>query len=167
MFAACHYRYSTESTSAFVALRATRRAIATRDPFLCIGITNQEEEIMKITNLIVALLAAGTLAVFGQEGTVQEIKHEAKKAGQKMKEGAETVGEKTKQAAETVGEKTKETAETVGRKTKETVEGSGEKTTGTARATHRKSRRTSTKTQGSEQQSTNQQPTPSPNPGGH
>ena len=77
---------------------------------------------MKITNLIVALLAAGTLAVFGQEGTVQEIKHEAKKAGQKIKEGAETVGEKTKQAAETVGEKTKKTAETVGRKTKETVE---------------------------------------------
>ena len=73
---------------------------------------------MKITNLIVALLAAGTVAVFGQEGTVQEIKHEAKKAGQKIKEGAETVGEKTKQAAETVGEKTKETAETVGRKTK-------------------------------------------------
>jgi hypothetical protein len=125
--------------------------------FFCTGIASQEEETMKITNLIVALLAAGTVAVFGQEGTVQDIKHDAKKAGEKIKEGVETVGEKTK-----------ETAETVGRKTKETVEGSGEKTTGTARATHRKSRRTSNsiKTQGSEQQSTNQQPTPSPVPGG-
>jgi len=168
MFAACHCRHSSESTNALVVLGTTRRAIATPDPFLCIGITNPEEEIMKITNLIVALLAAGTLAVFGQEGTVQEIKHEAKKAGQKIKEGAETVGEKTKQAAETAGEKTKETAETVGRKTKEAVEGSGEKTTGTARATHRKSRRTSNsgKTQDTEQQPTNQQPTPSPSPGG-
>ena len=64
--------------------------MATRDPFFCIGIANREKQIMKMTNLIVALLAAGTLAVFGQEGTVQEIKHEAKKAGQKIKEGAET-----------------------------------------------------------------------------
>ncbi len=71
---------------------------------------------MKITSLIVALLAAGTLTVFGQEGTAQDIKHDAKKAGEKIKEGVETVGEKTKQAAETVGEKTKDTAETVGRR---------------------------------------------------
>ena len=101
---------------------------------------------MKITNLIVALLAAGTVAVFGQEGTVQEIKHEAKKAGQKIKEGAETVGEKTKQAAETV--------ETVGEKTNE-----GTKTV------HRKSTKAvrKTKAQAGEEHSTNREPnTPSP-----
>ena len=83
---------------------------------------------MKTTSLIVALLTAGTLTVFGQEGTVQDLKHDAKKAGEKIKKGVETVGEKTKHAAETVGEKTKETAETVGRKTKETLESAGEKT---------------------------------------
>src|SRR5213594_4110101 len=125
MFAACRCRYSTESTNALVALRTMRRAIAMPDPFLCIEIANQEEEIMKITSLIVALLTAGTLAVFGQEGTVQEIKHGAKKAGEKIKEGVETVGEKTKQAAETVGQKTNEGTRTAhykstktGRKTK-------------------------------------------------
>jgi hypothetical protein len=69
---------------------------------------------MKIISLIIALLTAGTLAVFGQEGTVQEIKHEAKKAGQKIEEGAETVGEKTKQAVETV-EKNEGDRETVGK----------------------------------------------------
>src|SRR6266700_760151 len=85
MLAACHCRYSPESTNARVARRATRRAIATPDPFLSIGIANQEEEIMKITSLIVALLTAGTLAVFGQEETVQDIKQGAKKAGRKSK----------------------------------------------------------------------------------
>src|SRR6266567_3137093 len=94
---------------------------------------------MKITSLVVALVAAGALAALGQEGTVQDIKHGAKKAGEKVKEGVETVGEKTKEAAETVGEKTKETAETVAKKTKETVEGSGDKTKETARTTHHKS----------------------------
>src|SRR5438034_6891914 len=74
MFAACRCRYSTESTNALVALRTMRRAIAMPDPFLCIEIANQEEEIMKMTSLIVALLTAGTLAVFGQEETVQNIK---------------------------------------------------------------------------------------------
>src|SRR6266568_1149688 len=117
MFAACRCRYSSESTNALVALRAMRRAIATPDPFLSIGIANQEEEIMKTTSLIVALLTAGTLTVFGQEGTVQDIKHDAKKAGEKIKEGVETVGEKTKHAAETVGRKTKETLESAGEKT--------------------------------------------------
>jgi hypothetical protein len=142
-----------------------RRAIATRDPFLCTGIANQEEEIMKITSLIVALLTAGTLAVFGQEETVQEIKHGAKKAGEKIKEGVETVGEKTKQAAETVGEKTKDTAETVGRKTKETVESAGEKTNQGSRTAHHKSTKAvrKTKAQAGEEHSTNREPnTPSP-----
>ncbi len=78
---------------------------------------------MRITSLVLALVAAGALAAFGQEGTGQEIKEGAKKAGEKIKQGAETVGEKTKEAAKTVGEKTKETAETVTKKTKETVEG--------------------------------------------
>ena len=123
-----------------------RRAIATPDPFLSIGIANQEEEIMKITSLIVALLTAGTLAVFGQEETVQDIKHGAKKAGEKIKEGVETVGEKTKQAAETVGEKTRETAETVCRKTKETIESVGEKTNEGSRTAHHKSTKAVKKT---------------------
>jgi hypothetical protein len=141
------------------------RAIATPDPFLCIGIANEQEEIMRITGLIVALLAAGALAALGQEGTVQDIKHGAKKAGEKIKEGVETVGEKTKQAAETVGEKTKETAETVGRKTKETVETAGEKTKEGTRTAHRKSRKAvnKTKAQVDEERSSNREPnTPSP-----
>jgi gas vesicle protein len=143
-----------------------RRAIATPDPFLSIGIANQEEEIMKIIGLIVALLTAGTLAVFGQEGTVQDINHDAKKAGEKIKEGVETVGEKTKQAAETVGEKTTETAETVGRKTKETIETAGEKTKQGSRTAHHKSTQTvkKTKAEAGEERSSNREPTmPSPN----
>jgi gas vesicle protein len=165
MFAACHCQYSLESTNALVARRATRRAIATPNPFLSTGIANQEEEIMKITSSIVALLTAGTLAVFGQEGTVQDIKHDAKKAGEKIKEGVETVGEKTKQAAETVGEKTKETAETVGRKTKETVETVGEKTNEHTTAAHHKSTKTAKKTKaeaGEERSSNRESNTPSP-----
>jgi uncharacterized membrane protein YukC len=124
---------------------------------------------MKTTSLIVALLAAGTLAVFAQEETVQDIKHDAKKAGEKIKEGVETVGEKTKQAAETVGEKTKETAETVGRKTKETVETVGEKTNEHTTAAHRKSTKTvkKTKAEAGEERSSNREPTtPSPNTSG-
>jgi hypothetical protein len=121
---------------------------------------------MKIISLIVALLTAGTLAVFGQEETVQDIKHDAKKAGEKIKEGVETVGEKTKQAAETVGEKTKETAETVGRKTKETVESVGEKTNQGNRTAHHKSTKTAkkTKAEAGEERSSNREPsTHSPN----
>jgi hypothetical protein len=124
---------------------------------------------MKTTSLIVALLAAGTLAVFAQEETVQDIKHDAKKAREKIKEGVETVGEKTKQAAETVGEKTKETAETVGRKTKETVETVGEKTNEHTTAAHRKSTKTvkKTKAEAGEERSSNREPTtPSPNTSG-
>jgi hypothetical protein len=130
------------------------------------GIANQKEEIMKITSLIVALLTAGTLAVFGQEETVQDIKHGAKKAGEKIKEGVETVGEKTKQAAETVGEKTKDTAETIGRKTKETVESVGEKTNERTTAAHRKSTKTvkKTKAEAGEERSPNRESnTPNPN----
>src|SRR5207244_12178356 len=69
---------------------------------------NGKEETMRITSLVLALVTAGALAAFGQEETVQEIKHGAKKAGEKIKEGAETVAETTKEAAKTVGEKTKE-----------------------------------------------------------
>jgi hypothetical protein len=79
---------------------------------------NEKEEIMKITSLIIALVAATALAALGQEGTVEDIKHGAKKAGETIKDGLETVGEKTKEAAETVGEKTKEAAETVARESK-------------------------------------------------
>ena len=144
-----------------------RRAITTPDPFLSIGIANQEEEIMKTTSLIVALLTAGTLTVFGQEGTVQDIKHDAKKAGEKIKEGVETVGEKTKHAAETVGEKTKETAQTVSRKTKEAVETTGEKTTESTKTAHRKSTKAvkKTKTEAGEERASNHEPNASsPNP---
>ncbi len=63
---------------------------------------------MRITGLVIALVTATALAALGQEGTVQEIKHGAKKAGETIKNGLETVGEKTKEAVETVGEKTKE-----------------------------------------------------------
>jgi uncharacterized membrane protein YukC len=142
-----------------------RRAIATPDPFLSKGIANQEEEIMKTTSLIVALLTAGTLTVFGQEGTVQDVKHGAKKAGEKIKEGVETVGEKTKHAAETVGEKTKETAETVGRKTKETLESAGEKTNQGSSTAHSKSTKKvkKTKAEAGEERSSNHEPNaPSP-----
>jgi hypothetical protein len=125
-----------------------RSAIAAPNPFLSIGIANQEEEIMKTTSLMVALLTAGTLTVFGQEGTVKDLKHDAKKAGEKFKEGVETVGEKTKQAAENVGEKTKETAETVGRKTKETLESAGERTNQGSRTAHSKSTKSVEKTKG-------------------
>ena len=124
---------------------------------------------MKITSLIVALLTAGTLAVFAQEETIQDVKHDAKKAGEKIKEGVETVGEKTKQAAETVGGKTKETAETVGRKTKETVESVGEKTNEGNRTAHRKSTKTvkKMKAEAGEERSSNGEPnTPSPNTSG-
>ena len=121
---------------------------------------------MKTTSLIVALLTAGTLTLFGQEGTVQDIKHDAKKAGEKIKEGVETVGEKTKQAAETVGEKTKDTAETVGRKTKETVESMGQKTNEGGRTAHHTSttKVRKTKAEAGEERSSNHEPNaPSPN----
>jgi hypothetical protein len=120
---------------------------------------------MKITRLIITLLAATALAALGQEGTMEEAKHEAKKAGQTVKNGLETAGKKTKEAAETVGEKTKETAKTVGRKTKETAQTVGQKTKESAKAVHRKSKRAlnKAKTETGGQESTNQAPnTPSP-----
>jgi hypothetical protein len=116
--------------------------------------TNEKESVMKITSLIITLTVATALAALAQEGTLEDAKHGAKKAGQSVKDGLETAGQKTKEAAETVGEKTKETAKTVGRKTKET-----------AKTVHRKSKRTlnKTKAETSGQQSTNQAPnTPSP-----
>src|SRR5881409_1091936 len=105
---------------------------------------------MRVTSLIIAVVAAGALAAFGQEGTVEDIKDGAKKAGQKIKEGVETAGEKTKKAAETVGEKTKETAQTVGKKTKEAVETTGEKTTESTKTAHHKSKRAESKDKGSD-----------------
>jgi Synuclein len=134
--------------------------------FLCTGTTNEEEAAMKITSLIVTLIAATSLAALGQEGTVENVKQGAKKAGRTVKNGVETAGKKTKEAAETVGEKTKETAETIGRKTKETTETVTGKTKESSRTVHRKSKRSSskTKTEAGEQQSTNREPnTPSPN----
>jgi hypothetical protein len=130
------------------------------------GKTNKKEAVMKIAGLIVTLTVATALAALAQEGTLQEVKHGAKKAGETVKNGVETAGKKTKEAAETVGEKTKETAEKVGRKTKETAQNIGAKTKETTRTTQRQSKKTSrkAKSESSEQQSTNQTPnTPSPN----
>src|SRR6266545_1478562 len=98
---------------------------------------------MKISTLIITLVAATALAALGQEGTVDEVKRDAKKAGETVKDGLETAGTKTKEAAETVGEKTKETAKTVHRKSKKALKKAKAEITG--------------------QQSTNQAPnTPSP-----
>jgi hypothetical protein len=134
-------------------------------PFSCTGTINEKEAVMKITSLIIALVAAKALAALGQEGTLQEVKHGAKKAGQTIKDGVETAGEKTKETAETVGEKTKETAKTVGRKTKETAQIMGQKTKEGAKTVHRKSKKAlnKTKEETGSQESTNQAPnTPSP-----
>ena len=60
---------------------------------------------MKITSLIITLFAVAALAALGQEGTMEDVKHGAKKAGETVKNGLETAGKKTKEAAETVGEK--------------------------------------------------------------
>ena len=126
---------------------------------------NEKEAGMKITSFIITLTVATALVAFAQEGTVQDVKHGAKKAGETVKDGLETAGQKTKEAAETVGEKTEETAKTVGRKTKETAQTVGQKTKETAKTVHRKSKRAlnKAKAETSEQQSTNQTPnTPSP-----
>ena len=124
---------------------------------------------MKITTLVVTLTVATVLAVLAQEGTLEDVKHGAKKAGETVKNGLETAGEKTKEAAETVGEKTKETAETVGRKTKETLESVGEKTNEGNRTAHHKSTKTVKKmrAEAGEERSSNGEPnTPSPNTNG-
>ena len=73
---------------------------------------------MKIPSLIITLTVATAVVAFAQEGTLQDVKHEAKKAGETVKDGLETAGKKTKEAAETVGEKTKEAAETVAKESK-------------------------------------------------
>jgi hypothetical protein len=122
------------------AARCTRSGRLIR--FLCTGKTNEKEAVMKILSLIITLAATTALIALGQEGTVEEVKHGAKKAGETVKNGLETAGKKTKEAAETVGEKTKETAETVGRKTKETAETVGEKTKETAKTVGRKTKET-------------------------
>ena len=124
-----------------------------------------KEAFMKITSLIITLVAATALAALAQEGAVEDVKQGAKKTGQTVKNGLETAGEKTKEAAKTVGEKTKETAKTVGRKTKETAQTVGQKTKESAKTVHRKSKKTlnKAKTETDGQQSTNQAPnTPSP-----
>jgi hypothetical protein len=126
----------------------------------------KKEAVMKIPGLIITLIVATALVALAQEGTLEDVKHGAKKAGQTVKNGLETAGEKTKEAAETVGEKTKETAKTVGRKTKETAQTVGQKTKEGAKTVHRKSKRAlnKAKTETGGQQSTNQTPnTPSPN----
>jgi hypothetical protein len=86
--------------------------------FFVQGQQMKRRQSMKITSLTITLIAATALAVLGQEGTIEDVKHGAKKAGETVKNGLETVGEKTKEAAETVGEKTKEAAETVAKETK-------------------------------------------------
>ena len=85
-------------------------------PFLLYRVANllyrvaneKEEMIMRITRLVTILVAAAALGALGQEETLKEVKHGAKKAGETIKDGLETVGEKTKETAEIVGEKTKE-----------------------------------------------------------
>ena len=109
---------------------------------------------MRITSLIITLTVATALVALAQEGTLEEVKHGAKKAGQTVKDGLETAGKKTKETAKTVGRNTKETAQAVGQKTKESAE-----------TVHRKSKTAlnKAKAETSGQQSTNQAPnTPSP-----
>jgi hypothetical protein len=93
-------------------------ATTSPDPFSLYRTANEKEAVMKIASLIITLVAASALVALGQEETLKEIKHGAKKAGETIKDGLETVGEKTKEAAETVGEKTKEAAETVAKESK-------------------------------------------------
>src|SRR6266545_4727210 len=105
---------------------------------------NEKEEIMRITSLVIVLVTAATLAALGQEGTIEEAKHGAKKAGETIKNGLETVGKKTKETVETARQKTKEGAKAAGRKSKRAL---------------RKA-----KAQASDERSTNREPnTPSPN----
>jgi hypothetical protein len=121
--------------------------------------------VMKITSLIIILTVTTALVALGQEGTLQDVKHGAKKAGETVKDGLETAGKKTKETAQTVGEKTKETAKTVGRKTKETAQTVSQKTKEGAKTVHRKSKKALNKTKEeiSGQEPSNQAPnTPSP-----
>src|SRR5206468_1630290 len=141
------------------------RAARTSHPFSLWRDKNEKEAVMKIASLIITFTLATALVALAQEGTVEEVKQGAKKAGQTVKDGAETAGKKTKETAETVGEKTKETAKTVGRKTKETAQTVGEKTKEGAKTVYRKSKRAlnKAKAETSGQRSTNQAPnTPAP-----
>src|SRR6266496_3564854 len=98
---------------------------------------------MKIPRLIITLTVATALVALAQEGTLEDVKHGAKKTGQTVKNGLETAGRKTKETAQTVGQKTKESAKTVHRKSKRALN--------------------KAKTETGGQQSTNQAPnTPSP-----
>ena len=95
------------------------RPMRASNPFSMYRDTNNEKEpVMKIPSLIITLTVATALVAFAQEETLQDVKHEAKKAGETVKDGLETAGKKTKEAAETVGEKTKEAAETVAKESK-------------------------------------------------
>jgi hypothetical protein len=141
------------------------RAARASHPFSLYRDNNEKEPVMKITSLIITLTVAIAFVALAQEGTLEEVKHGAKKTGETVKKGLETAGKKTKEVAETVGEKTKETAKTVGRKTKETAQTVGQKTKESAKTVHRKSKSTlnKAKTETRGQQSTNQAPnTPSP-----
>jgi uncharacterized membrane protein len=127
---------------------------ATSSVFYVQGTANEKEAVMRITSFVIALVAAAAVVAFGQEETVQDVKHGAKKAGETVKDGLETAGKKTKETAKTVGKKTKETAQTVGQKTKET-----------AKTVHRKSKKAlnKAKTETGSLQETNQTPnTPAP-----
>jgi hypothetical protein len=44
----------------------------------------RKEGIMKVTRLVIVFVSAMALVAFGQEGTVQEIKHGAKKTGEEI-----------------------------------------------------------------------------------
>jgi len=84
---------------------SARRAACTQGGRLIrffVRVANEKEEIMRITSLVIVLVTASALVALGQEGTLQEIKHGAKKTGETIKNGLETAGEKTKDAAETV-----------------------------------------------------------------
>jgi len=75
--------------------------------FLCTGTENEKEPIMKIASFIISLTVATAPVALAQEGTLEEVKHGAKKAGETVKNGVETAGKKTKEAAQTVGQKNK------------------------------------------------------------
>ena len=86
---------------------------------------------MKISILTITVVTATALAAFGQEGAVENVKHEAKKAGQTVKNGLETAGKKDQRSRPNCWTKNmKETAETVGHKTKETARNSRQKDQG-------------------------------------
>src|SRR5207248_176076 len=108
--------------------QCTRRGRVIR--FLCTGTANEQEAVMKITSLIITFTLATALVALAQEGTVEEVKHGAKKAGQTVKDGVETAGKKTRETAERVGEKTKETAKTVQRKSKKVLNKAKAETSG-------------------------------------